>query len=106
MKYVYVLNENGSWDYEETGKVEVYTSFEKALERFKYLVKIAKQDMNEWGYNIEKEQTIDEEKEYANFEIYEEGEAIRLHDYITVEKRVLDKTEHENYEIINKKEVL
>ena len=47
-KYVYVLSEEGSWDYEFTNHTEVYANFEDALKSFKNLVRSAKLDMEEW----------------------------------------------------------
>lgn len=87
MKYVYVINENGSWDYEETGEIEVYETFEKALVRFKELVKTAKEDLKEWcGENLEESYFVDEKKEYANYEGYLDDDSLNTHDYISILK--------------------
>jgi hypothetical protein len=89
MEYVYVLAENGSWDYELTGSVDVYSTFEKALKEFRCKVEQAKQDMKEWTDNSVCEQNIHEKSEDATFEIYEIGEYTRLHDTITIEKKCI-----------------
>lgn len=87
MKYVYVINESGSWDYEETGKVEVYETFEKALTRFNELVETAKKDLKEWcGENLIESEEINKEKEYANYEGYLDGDSTNTHDYISILK--------------------
>lgn len=87
MKTVYVLIEEGSWDYEPTMSVEVYSTFEKALKEFNNRVALAKQDMDEWTEDSTCEQNIDEASESASFEIYEDGNFTRLHDTIVIEKK-------------------
>lgn len=84
MKYVYVLLEEGSWDYEFTNHTEVYAKYEDALKSFKNLVKSAKLDMKEWTEDAVEIQHIDKDTEQASFEIYEDGDFTRLHDTITI----------------------
>lgn len=87
MKTVYVLVEEGSWDYEPTMSVEVYSTFKDALKEFNKQVELAKDDMNEWIDDAVSEQDVDEASESASFEIYEDGDFTRLHDTITVMKK-------------------
>ena len=87
MKYVYVLIEEGSWDYEPSSDVEIFDTFAKALAEFKDKVEQVKEDMAEWIDNAVCKQTIDEAKEYANFKTYEDGDFTRLHDTVTIEKK-------------------
>jgi len=90
MKTVYVLIEEGSWDYETTMSVEVYSTFKKALEEFNHKIKSAKSDMEEWTEDAACERTVDKESESAKFEIYEDGDFTRLHDTITITKKEVD----------------
>lgn len=88
-EFVYVVAEEGSWDYEFTSHTEVYASFADALNSFKGLARTAKLDMEEWIKEDEtqvKEQ-IDEEAQTASFEIYQDGDFTRLHDTITITKK-------------------
>ena len=87
MKEVYVVVEEGSWDYESTNDVAVFDSFEKALENFNYRVSIAQFDMSSWTDDIASEQTINEATQSASFEIYEDGDFTRLHDTIQILKK-------------------
>lgn len=89
-EFVYVIQEEGSWDYEFTHHTEVYASFADALYAFKGLVRTAELDMQEWlsdPDNISESEQIDEEAEAASFEIYEDGDFTRLHDTITITKK-------------------
>lgn len=88
-EFVYVVAEEGSWDYEFTNHTEVYASFGDALNSFKNLSRAAKQDMLEWidEESIAQSEQIDEEKQAASFEIYEDGDFTRLHDTITITKK-------------------
>lgn len=90
MKTVYVLIEEGSWDYEPTMSVEVYSTFKKALKEFRKRVKVAKEDMNEWTEDAVSEQDVDEASESASFETYEDGDFTNLHDTITIMKKEVD----------------
>lgn len=83
-KYVYVLLETGSWDYEPSCSVEIFKDFNTALTRFEQKIIEAKTDMNNW---IEKEDTDEDkviDKDYASYEIFEAGDFTRLHDSITI----------------------
>lgn len=84
---VYVIGEEGSWDYELTHHVEAYASFEDAVNSYRNLVKNARLDMKEQIKNsddiIESEQ-IDEEAETASFEIYKNGYYTQFHDTIEI----------------------
>ena len=88
-EFVYVVAEEGSWDYEFTHHTEVYASFGDAVNSFKNLTRVAKQDMLEWisDDRISESEQIDEEKQAASFEIYENGDFTRLHDTITITKK-------------------
>lgn len=88
-EFVYVVAEEGSWDYEFTNHTEVYASFGDALNSFKNLARAATLDMAEWinEDSIAQSEQIDEEKQTASFEIYEDGDFTRLHDTITITKK-------------------
>ena len=88
-EFVYVVAEEGSWDYEFTNHTEVYASFGDAVNSFKNLARVARQDMLEWTDedSITQNEQIDEEKQTASFEIYEDGDFTRLHDTITITKK-------------------
>lgn len=87
-KYVYVIVEEGSWDYEFTNDLEVFDSFEKAKENFKERVERTKLDMAEWieENETEIEENNDLENEHLYFSIYENGDYTRLHNSISVNK--------------------
>lgn len=82
---VYVIGEEGSWDYELTHHVEAYASFEDAVNSYRNLVENARFDMKEQVKNdiVESEQ-IDEEAETASFEIYKDGYYTQFHDTIEI----------------------
>lgn len=88
-EFVFVVAEEGSWDYEFTNHTEVYASFGDAVNSFKNLARVARQDMLEWTSedSIAQSEQIDEEKQTASFEIYEDGDFTRLHDTITITKK-------------------
>lgn len=88
-EFVYVVAEEGSWDYEFTNHTEVYASFGDAVNSFRNLARVARQDMLEWTSedSITQNEQIDEEKQTASFEIYEDGDFTRLHDTITITKK-------------------
>ena len=88
-EFVYVVAEEGSWDYEFTNHTEVYASFGDAVNSFRNLARVARQDMLEWTNedSITQNEQIDEEKQTASFEIYEDGDFTRLHDTITITKK-------------------
>ena len=88
-EFVYVVAEEGSWDYEFTNHTEVYASFGDALNSFKNLSRVARQDILEWidEESIAQSEQIDEEAQAASFEIYEDGDFTRLHDTITITKK-------------------
>ena len=87
---VYVVTEEGSWDYEDTLLTEVYASYEEALKRYNNLKKTAQDDMKEWdddsGMTVENEQ-IDQDTESAEFQIYQDGDYSRFHDTITITRK-------------------
>lgn len=87
---VYVVTEEGSWDYEDTLLTEVYASYEEALKRYNSLKKTAQDDMREWdddsGMTVEDEQ-IDQDAESAEFQIYQDGDYSRFHDTITITRK-------------------
>ena len=88
-EFVFVVAEEGSWDYEFTNHTEVYASFGDAVNSFKNLARVARQDMLEWTDedSITQSEQIDEEKQTASFEIYEDGDFTKLHDTITITKK-------------------
>ena len=88
-EFVYVIQEEGSWDYETTNHTEVYASFGDALNSYKNLTRVARSDMHEWisDDRISESEQIDEEAGTASFEIYEDGDFTRLHDTITITKK-------------------
>lgn len=82
---VYVIGEEGSWDYELTHHVEAYASFEDAVNSYRNLVKNARLDMKEQIKNdIAECEQIDEEAETASFEIYKDGYYTQFHDTIEI----------------------
>lgn len=82
---VYVIGEEGSWDYELTHHVEAYASFEDAVNSYRNLVKNARLDMKEQVKNdIAECEQIDEEAETASFEIYKDGYYTQFHDTIEI----------------------
>ena len=89
-EFVYVVQEEGSWDYVSTHHTtEIYASFGDALNSYKNLVKVAKADIRKWisEDEISESEQIDEEAGTASFEIYEDGDFTRLHDTITITKK-------------------
>ena len=86
-KYVYVLKEEGSWDYEPTNYTEVYENFEDALKAFKEKVKTSEADMQDWTEDAVSDTTINESEQTASFETYEDGDFNRLHDTITISRK-------------------
>ena len=87
---VYIITEEGSWDYEDTLHTEVYASYEEALKSYNNLKKTAQADMKEWddesGMTVENEQ-IDQDTESAEFQIYQDGDYARFHDNITITRK-------------------
>lgn len=88
-EFVYVIQEEGSWDYEATHHTEVYASFGDALNSYKNLVRVARSDIREWisDDQISESEQIDEEAGTASFETYEDGDFTRLHDTISITKK-------------------
>ncbi len=88
-EFVYVIQEEGSWDYEFTNHTEVYASFGDALNSYKNLVRVARSDIREWisEDQISESEQIDEEAGTASFETYEDGYFTKLHDTITITKK-------------------
>ena len=87
-KIVYVVVEEGSWDYEFTNSMEVYDTFEKAQKDFENRVNATKQDMADWIDEDETEidETTNLEDEHLYFSMYESGDYTRLHNSISVNK--------------------
>ena len=87
---VYVVTEEGSWDYEDTLLTEIYASYEEALKRYNSLKRTAQADMREWdddsGMTVENEQ-IDQDAESAKFQIYQDGDYTRFHDTIIITRK-------------------
>ena len=88
-EFVYIIQEEGNWDYESTNHTEVYASFGDALNSFKNLARVARSGIREWisDDRISESEQIDEEAGTASFEIYEDGDFTRLHDTITITKK-------------------
>ena len=89
-EFVYVVDEEGCWDGEQTHHTEVYASFGDALNSFKNLAKAAALDMAEWVRDpgeISESEQIDEEKQTASYETYKTGYHVYFHDTITITKK-------------------
>ena len=86
---VYIITEEGSWDYEDTLHTEVYSSFEEALKSYNNLKSTAQADMREWlsEPDIVEDEQIDRDTEQAEFQIYQEGDYTRFHDTITITRK-------------------
>lgn len=84
---IYVISEDGAWDYESSHYTTIHTTFKDALEEYKLLVNQSRHNMNEWTDASEEDEQIDEDSEGAKFEIWEDGDYTRLHDVIRIEKR-------------------
>ena len=86
---VYIITEEGSWDYEDTLHTEVYSSFEEALKSYNNLKSTAQADMREWlsEPDIAEDEQIDRDTEQAEFQIYQEGDYTRFHDTITITRK-------------------
>ena len=87
--YVYVIIDEGNWDYETSCDVEIYKDFHTALKVFKEKTKTAHAEMKEWleEDDIKLDSSINEQNESALFEIYQDGDFTRFHNTITLEKR-------------------
>lgn len=88
-EFIYVVHEEGCWEGEITGEVEVFASFANAMNKYKELKSAAQIAMGEWtddNDQVEDEQ-IDEEAESAEFQIYRAGCFSELHDTITIERK-------------------
>lgn len=86
-KFVFVLIENGMWDYEQTNNCTVFDSFEKAREQYIEQIKLAKEDM--LNFADEKDIDFEENKDDAEnleFSIYEVGDYTKNHCDISVKK--------------------
>lgn len=86
---VYLLVENGCWDFENTNTELLFKDYEKAKIEYLQKVKNAKEDMFEnWMEEefCEINEKIDDEKKYCCFDIYENGDYSRLHDTILLEE--------------------
>ena len=86
---VYVITEEGSWDYENTLLTEIYASYEEALKRYNNLKKTAQLDIREWmdESDVVEDEQIDRDTESAEFQTYEDGDFTRFHDTITITKK-------------------
>lgn len=87
LKFVFVLNVNGMWDYEQTNSCSVFDDFDKAKEEYLEQVKLAKEDMLNF---VDKEDIEFEENgsntDYLEFSIYEKGDYTKNHCDIKVNK--------------------
>lgn len=89
-EFVYVVAEEGSWDYEFTNHTEVYASFGDALNSFKNLARSAGLDMREWVRDpskLEESEQIDEETQTASYKVCNIDNEIYFHDTITITKK-------------------
>lgn len=88
-KFVYVIIENGSWDYEMTNGCSVFESFQKELAKYKELVKETKQDMENWAdeEDLSIEEMVDTKEKNASFSMYENGNYVKLHSDIFIYKK-------------------
>lgn len=89
VQYVYVLQDTGAWDYEETNTTEVYAKFKNAVKSFTQRVRNAKRDLREWCNedDLVEDYDVNEEKECASYSGYEEDEYEKLHCEIWIEKQ-------------------
>lgn len=88
--YVYVLSEEGSWDYEDTSTIEIFKNFNSGLKAFFKKVKDVEQDMKEWcdEDDLQSEKPdVQRDTQYAYYEIYEDGDFDRLHSVVKLEKK-------------------
>lgn len=85
-KYVYVVVENGSWDYEFTNNISVFDNFEKAKEEYTRQVESAKVDMLDFVDEEDIEIERNENNEDLEFSIYELGDYTKNHCDIKVNK--------------------
>ena len=89
-RYVFVLVDTGSWDYEYSNDVKVFNTFDDALTAFTEQVETAKQDMSEWCDEDDlecDEVEVNRVHQEASFSIYERGDYSRLHDDINIYKK-------------------
>ena len=92
-QYVFILRDEGSWDYEHTSSADVFATFDLALEEFKKRIVKSKQDMETWcsKEDIKEDQLIDRENNYASYDTYEQDEYDRLHNTLIVERKEIIK---------------
>lgn len=85
---VYVITEEGNWNYESILHTEVYSSFKEAFKSYNNLKCAAKLDMEERfsKSDLTEYEQIERDTEQAEFQIYLEGDYIRYHDTITITK--------------------
>lgn len=86
-QFVYVLTEDGCWDYEETLTVEVYSTFEKALEKFHKKVADCKETMKEYSsYEVKDEVSVNRTIQHAYYSTWEDGDSTRLNCEIRINR--------------------
>lgn len=89
MKYLYIVTDDGCWDYERTHKLFVFKTFDKALECFEERAKMGRSDMLEWlddPDDLEESKSVNRETETAYYDIWEDGDSERLNNIIRIEK--------------------
>lgn len=88
-EFVYVVQEEGSWNYESTNHTEVYASFGDALNSYKNLVRVARSNIREWisDDQISESEQIDEETQTASYKVCNKDNEIYFHDTITITKK-------------------
>ena len=89
-EFVYVVDEEGCWDGEQTHHTEVYASFGDALNSFKNLSRAAGLDMRVWVRDpskLEESEQIDEETQTASYKVCNTDNEIYFHDTILITKK-------------------
>jgi hypothetical protein len=89
-EFVYVIQEEGCWDGEQTHHTEVYASFGDALNSYKNLARSAGLDMREWVRDpskLEESEQIDEEAQTASYKVCNIENTIYFHDTITIKRK-------------------
>lgn len=86
--YVYVLHESGSWDYEQTDGILIFSKFNKALKVFTQKVADAKVDLREWcdEEDLIEDEDMNRSEGRASYSGYQEDDWEKLHYEIYIEK--------------------
>lgn len=87
-EYVYVLHESGSWDYEQTVDIQIFSEFNKALNVFTQKVADTKTNLREWcdEDDLIEDEDMNKDEGRASYSGYQEDEYEKLHYEIYIEK--------------------